>query len=85
LGEERIRERAIIETQQNTVVSGNNRIYLFHTRNLTRYSLQNLGKSILVLTLHELNDVADIVAVNVQMPLRSRGWYSARGVGVEIR
>lgn len=51
---------------------------------LGRDTVKDGSESVLVLPLHELDHIADIISVNVQMPLRACAWQTAGRIRIEI-
>src|SRR5690606_33742244 len=64
---------------------GHLRIDLADAWNFLGDAIEDLLKPLFVLALEELHDIADVVAVDIQMPLRSGARQAARRVGIEIR
>jgi len=84
LGEKRVVKARVVEPEQDALVLGDMRI---DTRDV-RYSFgdasEDGSETIAVFALHELHDVAEIVSVHVQMPLRAGGGQSACRVRCEV-
>ena len=77
LGEKWIAEACVVEPQQDALVLGDMRIDARDVRYSRRDTPENGCKTIAVFALHELHDVAKIVTVHVQMPLRPCGRQAA--------
>ena len=84
LREKRIGESIVVEAQQHALVGSLLGIDLRYTRNLPGYARQDGLETIFVLALHELHHIANVVAMHIQMPLRTRIGQTACRVRVKV-
>ena len=77
-------ETPVIESKKQSTVRGSFRINAVDSRNLPRNCIQDAFKSVWVLTLHKLNDVANIVPVDIQVPLRASQRQTAGSIWSKV-
>ena len=80
LREKWILKTGVVEPQQNPLVFGDMGIDTCDTRYPVGDTRQDGVKTILVFPLHELHDIAQVVAMHIQMPLRAGDRQAARGI-----
>jgi hypothetical protein len=74
----------VIESEQNSTVFTHIRVYALDARNTFSNPPEYGTEALLMLTLHELDDIADVIASGVEVALRTRGRQPASRVGCEI-
>ena len=74
----------VVESEQQPAISGSFRVNPVYARNFISDAVQDGLESPRMFALHELDDIAEVVAVDIKVLLRPRHRQAARRVRGEV-
>ena len=84
LGIERVLKALVVETEQQSAIAGSFRVDLIHAWNFSGDVFQDSLETRWIFALHELHDIAEVVAVRIKVFLGPGHWQATRRIRGEV-